>query len=101
MTSSKERRAQQRKEGLPPDDPRHGKATSYTNYGCRCDACREAQTKDMAQHRTRMRAAGLPEGDPRHGTSNGYANYGCRCETCRAGHSRRRVAAPGNDRPVT
>lgn len=28
--------------GLAPDDPRHGKPSSYTNWGCRCDECRAA-----------------------------------------------------------
>lgn len=27
---------------LAADDPRHGQAPTYTNHGCRCDACREA-----------------------------------------------------------
>jgi hypothetical protein len=28
--------------GLTPGDERHGTANGYLNYGCRCDACRDA-----------------------------------------------------------
>lgn len=31
-----------RREGLPNGDERHGTATGYYNYGCRCDRCRDA-----------------------------------------------------------
>lgn len=32
-------------------DPRHGTAGGYTNHGCRCDACREANRLKQAQWR--------------------------------------------------
>lgn len=28
--------------GLTPDDSRHGTANGYLNYGCRCEACKDA-----------------------------------------------------------
>lgn len=28
---------------LAPDDPRHGTANGYRNYGCRCEPCRQAR----------------------------------------------------------
>ena len=27
---------------ITPDDPRHGKDSTYVNYKCRCDACKRA-----------------------------------------------------------
>jgi hypothetical protein len=30
--------------GLPADDPRHGKPSTYTNWGCRCPRCTAANT---------------------------------------------------------
>jgi hypothetical protein len=36
---------------LPPDDPRHG-LNGYSNLGCRCPICREAQ---RVSHRDYMR----------------------------------------------
>lgn len=73
----------------------HGTATAYLN-GCRCTACRAANTE---RHR-RMRAQRIARGTPfKHGTRNGYMNYGCRCGDCRAANAayererRRRQAA--------
>lgn len=54
--------------GLDPDDPRHGKYTTYTNHLCRCDLCRKAHAEkhraymarnpdQQAKHRQRSRAA--------------------------------------------
>jgi hypothetical protein len=31
--------------GLPPGDPRHGRYTTYVNWGCRCDLCKAANTE--------------------------------------------------------
>lgn len=38
---------------LAPDDPRHGRWTTYVNYGCRCDRCREAWRIRNKVHRER------------------------------------------------
>lgn len=35
-------RALARKRGLAPDDPRHGTLNGQTNWGCRCEPCRNA-----------------------------------------------------------
>jgi hypothetical protein len=78
-----------RRRGLSDGDPRHGSRTGYGQYGCRCEACRAANTASCRDWRRRM-ARGLSDGDPRHGTSNGYSNYGCRCEDCRAAYRRDR-----------
>jgi len=37
---------------LPDGDPRHG-ANGYTNYGCRCDVCREGQRVKHADYMAR------------------------------------------------
>lgn len=41
------RRQRQRRAltGLPPDDPRHGKPSTYTNWACRCPECTRANTE--------------------------------------------------------
>lgn len=38
---------------LAPDDPRHGTRNGYANRGCRCVACRAANTAWMAERRRR------------------------------------------------
>lgn len=60
-------------------DPRHG-CNGYTNYGCRCEVCTEA---NRARSAARRKAGVIPAGT-QHGASC-YRNYGCRCDTCRAG----------------
>lgn len=32
-------------DGLRPDDPRHGTRNAYKEWGCRCDLCKQANTK--------------------------------------------------------
>ena len=34
-------------------DPRHGTNNGYTNYGCRCAACRAANTAEYTRKRSR------------------------------------------------
>ena len=56
--------------------------STYSNYGCRCNLCRAANTEAKRAWRAK-------NGDPpptAHGV-NGYTNYGCRCHTCRRDHS--------------
>ena len=36
---------------LAPDDPRHGKPSTYTYHACRCDKCRDAQTTAYRKYR--------------------------------------------------
>jgi hypothetical protein len=41
---------------IAPDDPRwHGTRNGYTNLGCRCDFCREAERVYRRGYRERMR----------------------------------------------
>lgn len=71
------------------DNVQHGNPATYrsTEYACRCDACREANTELSRKERAARRKRGLPEGDPRHGTLTGYTNWGCNCDLCRAAGS--------------
>jgi hypothetical protein len=62
----------------------HGTQNGYTNYRCRCEACRLANTTayTAAQYRRHEHMlAGIA--DPQHGTPSTYFNYRCRCEACR------------------
>lgn len=67
------------------DNVQHGNPATYrsTEYNCRCDACRAANTELSRKERAARRKKGLPEGDPRHGTLTGYTNWGCPCEACK------------------
>jgi len=67
---------------LLPGDHRHGTVNGYTNYGCRCERCSEANSDYQNPKAKARREAGLEEGDPRHGSDNGYTNYNCRCDLC-------------------
>jgi hypothetical protein len=82
------RRAYQRewarkKRANPPADPGvHGTIGAYDN-GCRCTACRRANSdrvKGQPSTRQRNRARGRTV-PPVHGL-NGYENYDCRCAVC-------------------
>ena len=46
-------REQRRGRGLAPDDPRHGKYTTYDNWICRCDRCTKAKAAKNAQDKER------------------------------------------------
>lgn len=54
----------------------HGTRTAYNRHGCRCDACRLAQTVYMREHR-----GGGERRIAQHGTRAKYVS-GCRCEEC-------------------
>lgn len=57
----REQRRRRAERGLIPDDPRHGKPSTYTNWGCRCPKCRAANAEAcrprVAAHRARKAAA--------------------------------------------
>jgi hypothetical protein len=70
---------------LAADDPRHGTLNGYTNLGCRCDRCRQANTIACRprQEAWRRRRGIMPRKLGRtHGLRSTY-NAGCRCEPCR------------------
>jgi hypothetical protein len=67
---------------LAPDDPRHGKASTYNRFRCKCEKCTAAWRDKCQEMKDKRLAAVKDENDPRHGTPNFYGNYGCRCERC-------------------
>lgn len=90
---------------LAPDDPRHGRASSYTNWKCRCVACRAAWRDQHREylHRTgRTRPAEVYRADLEekkaayHGTEGTYQR--CKCVRCTAAateaRKQRRYATP-------
>lgn len=73
-----------------------GTLNGYRNGGCRCDACRAANTAQVRLnsqiHRDRVGPDGVARGPRvRHGTSHTYRYYWCRCPTCVRMESRRRA----------
>ncbi len=60
----------------------HGTLGRYHHGGCRCEACRAANTLRMREWKAQRRGTEPPS----HGAS-GYTNYGCRCEVCYEAHS--------------
>lgn len=85
---------------LPAGDHRHGSMPGYS-AGCRCEPCRDANRRQLADQKFKRLERGLPPGDPRHGTATAYMNWNCRCELCRAAGSqenrRKRAARPDTD----
>lgn len=87
MAASRERMYAQ---GLPEDDPRHGRYSTYVNWGCRCEACTKAQyvvVRNYIGRTKEERRARITPDDPRHGTDTFYSYHGCRCERCTAAHT--------------
>ena len=82
------------------DDERHGKSSTYNNWGCRCEACTKAWNIAHQEYMFRSgrtvrtieqiraeneadRQAFLADlDDPRHGSESSYKR-GCRCAKCR------------------
>lgn len=64
----------------------HGSASTYTNYGCRCDECRAAHRDYWREwsHRTGLHRpfAEYVAAVTRHGVKR--YKKGCRCDECRA-----------------
>lgn len=58
----------------------HGKPSSYTNLGCRCDECLAAASGARARWVAAMGDRHFDEVP--HGTPTGYRNWGCRCDRC-------------------
>lgn len=93
----------------PPGDPRHGSASTYKNYRCRCDACtaahrdawREASRRRGVRPFAEYAAEKKAKAAANHG--RGGIRRGCRCPICteasrvaradRRSRARERVAA--------
>lgn len=61
--------------------PKHGSATTYRNYKCRCEDCVTAWNKACAARRAKN-VGRTYEGDKQHGSTTAY-QYGCRCVACK------------------
>lgn len=61
--------------------PRHGRATTYQHHKCRCERCREANSKLQQSYRSQRREP-QPERELKHGPS--CAKRGCHCEIGKA-----------------
>jgi hypothetical protein len=71
------------------EPPKHGTATGYCNYQCRCQPCTTAWTQYTIAYRAKRReliARGLMSIEGKHGKDSTYTNYGCRCNDCREAH---------------
>jgi hypothetical protein len=63
----------------------HGTLTRYAHHGCRCQACRQANSTYHAAWVDRQRGP-LPL-HVQHGTHATYTNYQCRCRGCIEAHA--------------
>jgi hypothetical protein len=72
---------------LTPDTP-HGRPSTYVNYRCRCQPCRDANAAYMKYWRKQRTRRLLADPTLReHGTEQTYSNWGCRCQPCRDAHA--------------
>ena len=63
----------------------HGTPSRYASGGCRCDACRRANTERLRERRHRRYTSGIPS-HVEHGQNGTYSNWGCRCRPCATAH---------------
>lgn len=79
----------------------HGKLSTYTNKGCRCEDCKAA-AREYRQGLPKKPKKPRQRKEPEHGTYSRYTNHKCRCEACKAAgseyfKSRKRVVLPAGD----
>jgi hypothetical protein len=75
--------AKKRLHGRPPVDHGHGHYRTYMK-GCRCDACRKANSDKWAADLAARKQEPFRADLAGHGKCSTYKNYGCRCDACRA-----------------
>ena len=76
----------------------HGTRTTYVNYRCRCDLCKQAHRDYQREVVAALRHCEPPENA--HGKVSTYRNWACRCapctqantDACRAYNQRRKAA---------
>lgn len=76
---------------MTADGQAHGHVNTYKS-GCRCTACRDANTDYQRVANARRRANPALADAAGHGRAATYINYGCRCPLCREANRRRRKA---------
>ena len=84
----KQRQAAQARVAANPDAGDHGSTNGYTNQGCRCQPCRDANNA-YYQKRSAERAELIVK-DPSlapHDNESTYKNWGCRCRPCMDSHA--------------
>ncbi len=59
-----------------------GSGTAYSNYGCRCEPCTEANKVRVDRRRLERINEEIPESVV-HGRPGTYSNWSCRCEPCK------------------
>lgn len=67
-----------------------GSGNAYSNYGCRCRECMDANTERYERRRDERRALASEGRIPpsvKHGTDSTYTNWGCSCDPCRLAHA--------------
>jgi hypothetical protein len=72
--------------GRPPVDHGHGHYRTYAK-GCRCAACRKANSEQWAQQVAERSQDPSAADRAGHGKPSTYKNYGCRCTACRAANT--------------
>lgn len=83
--------------GAKDADRPHGTTRRY-RVGCRCPACRAANSARV-RDQVRRRAADPATADRAgHGKPSTYTNYGCRCEECRDAKRAYAAARQGDPR---
>jgi len=73
--------APKKRRGRPPVDHGHGDYRTYRK-GCRCDACRKANSDRYAEEVAARREDPSAANRAGHGKPSTYKNYGCRCDAC-------------------
>ena len=85
--------------------PLEHNASTYTNHGCRCLVCREANSSAVANWRARRATERVlidgrltaPVPPDMHGKASTYRNHACRCVPCKnanTANQRDKRAAP-------
>jgi len=65
----------------------HGSASTYSNWGCRCTPCKEANRVTHRRVLAYLRARRVVAPDSvGHGRASTYTNWGCRCLPCTEAH---------------
>ncbi|MFI0768573.1 hypothetical protein ACH4TQ_27355 [Streptomyces sp. NPDC021218] len=72
-----------KRRGRPRGEYDHGHPAKYAQ-GCRCDACRAANTRRCARIRADSVADPTRADRAGHGKASTYSNHGCRCDACQA-----------------
>lgn len=67
----------------------HGKYSTYSNKGCRCQECKSAWNEYCTEVRRKTRESWTGVADPSipHGVTNSYFRHGCRCPDCKDAHN--------------